>query len=260
MADDRDKLADEIRNVDEISSRTWAVVGDELPDIVRRVRAAGAKGPLTYQGAGATGVVFCDTRGDAYKANRWPNASKTVEREAEWLEAAAQVPAVRPHVAKFRRWDRRNEVLVRECVQGKLPSESKLWGLHERITAAMAPYGWGRPEYKRDSYVLARGRGPVLVDAGMAVKRGRPLVREVLDVLNERTTADATDLADLAYAVRWERDSTIPAKVADRLLDRLNAKAGKPLGVQRRHRKLGLGVGLAVAAGVGLLGFALRRR
>lgn len=51
-----ERAAPTIANRDLISSRTLAVIGDELDDAAERAVAAGAVGDLEYQGAGATGI------------------------------------------------------------------------------------------------------------------------------------------------------------------------------------------------------------
>lgn len=51
-----------ITNRDQISDRALAALGSELDEAAHRAVAAGARGDLQYQGAGATGIVFCDER------------------------------------------------------------------------------------------------------------------------------------------------------------------------------------------------------
>jgi hypothetical protein len=207
-----------------ISDRVLAALGDELDDAARRARAAGAVGDLEYQGAGATGIVFCD-RQRAFKVARRGRES-SVSEEAEWLSRAEHVPVVRDHVARGARYDRNHDVLVRECVRGLAGTSrqtSRLFDLHRDIRGAMAPYGWLSPEFKEDSYVMARGRGPVLVDASSAVRVGSELVRYAQDVLAARRP-QTERLEDIAWAVRQERGSSIPAPVADKLLAKLRAR------------------------------------
>jgi len=214
-----------IKNRDDISSHVVRVLGDQLDDAADRAVAAGAQGVLEFQGAGMSGIVFCDEKGTAYKVAR-EGGESTVAEETEWLQKAGQIPGVREHVAKGARYDKKNRVLVRECVQGKTGTSrntSKLFDLHKDIRKAMRPYGWLSPEFKEDSYVYARGRGPVLVDASMAIRVGGELVKYAQDVLeNRRTTRER--LSDIAFAIRSERGSTIPEAVADKLLAKLKAR------------------------------------
>ncbi len=164
--------APRITNRDEISSRTLAILGDELDDAAVRAARAGAVGDLEYQGAGMSGIVLCDKQGTAFKVAR-RGGEGTVAEEAEWLQKAGQVPGVRDHVARNARYDAENRVLLRECVQGETGTPrhtSKLFDLHKDIRKAMTPYGWLSPEFKEDSYVFARGRGPVLIDASHAAQ------------------------------------------------------------------------------------------
>lgn len=200
---------------------------DELDGAERRARAAGARGELEYAGAGAEGIVLCDESGKAFKVGRPGRGG--LHNEAAWFRRAMQIPSVRPHVARFYRYDDEHDVLVRECVRpsehrersvGRRVDEKRLHALHERIAKAMQPYGYGRPEYKPDSYVYSR-RGPILVDAGFAVKFGRELVRRALDVANGRAKLDKQRINDLAWELRMERGESIPEPIANRLLKRL---------------------------------------
>ena len=214
-----------ITNRDQISDRTLRVLGDELDEAAVRAIRAGAVGDLTYQGAGATGIVFCDERKTAYKVAR-QGREEFVAEEAEWLTRASQVPGVREHVARNTRYDKKRNVLVRECVPGPVGTSrhtSKLFDVHQGIRAAMAPYGWLSPEFKEDSYVMVRGRGPVLVDASSAIRVGKELVRYAQDVLAARRP-QTERLEDIAFAIRQERGGSIPATVADKLLAKLRAR------------------------------------
>ena len=219
------KAAPQIANRDDISSHTLRVLGDQLDDAAVRAVNAGAVGALEFQGAGMSGIVFCDEKGDAYKVAR-QGGEGTVEEETEWLQKAEQIPGVREHVARGARYDSKNRVLVRECVRGKTgtPSNtSKLFDIHKGIRKAMTPYGWLSPEFKEDSYVYARGRGPVLVDASMAVRVGGELVKYAQDVLENRR-APYERLSDIAFAIVAERGRTVPEAVADKLLAKLKAR------------------------------------
>jgi hypothetical protein len=217
--------APRITNRDEISSRTLAILGDELDDAALRAARAGADGDLEYQGAGMSGIVFCDKQGTAFKVARH-GGEGTVAEEAEWLQKAAQVPGVRDHVARNARYDTENRVLLRECVKGTTGtprSTGKLFDLHKDIRKAMTPYGWLSPEFKEDSYVFARGRGPVLVDASMVLRVGGELVKYAQDMLENRRPPRER-LQDVAFAIVHERGRTIPAAVADKLLAKFKAR------------------------------------
>lgn len=214
-----------ITNRDQISDRALRALGNELDEAAIRAIEAGAVGALMYQGAGATGIVFCDEHGTAFKVARRGRETAVFE-EAEWLTKAEQVPGVREHVARDARYDRKHDVLVRECVSGSIGTSrqtSKLFDLHKGIRAAMTPYGWLSPEFKEDSYVMARGRGPVLVDASSALRVGGELVRYAQDVLAARRP-QIERLEDIAFAIRQERGGSVPASVADKLLAKLRAR------------------------------------
>lgn len=214
-----------IKNRDEISSHILGVLGDELDDAAARAVQAGAVGDLEYQGAGMSGIVFCDEEGKAYKVARRGRESSVAE-ETEWLRKAEQIPGVREHVARGARYDDQNQVLVRECVRGKTGTPrntSKLFDIHKGLREAMTPYGWLSPEFKEDSYVFARGRGPVLVDASMALRVGGELVKYAQDMLEKRRP-QRERLQDVAFAIVHERGRTIPVVVADKLLAKFKAQ------------------------------------
>lgn len=201
-----------------------AAVRAQMPDAVDRALAAGAPTPLEFMGAGMTGVVFC--AGDvAYKVARdtRPIDHQFFEEEAEWLAAAARVPEVAPHVARFHDFDPANLVIVRDCPRADPEQsawrygEDKLFDLHRRIERAMVPNGWTAPEFKPDSYVLTVD-GPVLVDASMPSRVGDELTRYVEDVVAGSRTLWRDSPTDLAFAVRREvGQKTLSKAEADRL-------------------------------------------
>ncbi len=218
-------------DVDEVPAK----YRDEVVAAAARAERAGADGPLEYVGMGGEGVVFCDSAGRAYKVGRWrgPDAS-TLADEAAFLKKAGQIPTIKQHVAKFYAYDATNDVIVRECVRPKgergkyarrnMPSDSDAWDMADRIGKVMRPYGFTAPERKPDSFVHVSGRGLVLVDAGFALKRGHELVKEALDVANERRPVTKRRAQDLVWALAAERGDSIPAKVADPLIARLRAQ------------------------------------
>jgi hypothetical protein len=214
-----------ITNRHTISDRAIRALGDELEEAAHRAGLAGAVGDLEYQGAGATGIVFCDERQTAYKVAR-RGREEAVAEEAEWLVRAAQVPGAREHVARRTRYDKKHHVLIRECVRGTTGTPrqtSKLFDIHQGLRKTMAPYGWLAPEFKEDSYVMTRGRGPVLIDASSAVRVGGELVRYAQDVLAQRRP-QTESLEDIAWAIRQERGGSIPESVANKLLAKLRAR------------------------------------
>lgn len=198
------------------------IIDRELDDAEARARAAGAQGELEYKGAGATGIVLCDQAGKAFKVAR---GAGELDEDAAWLRKAVQMPSTGRNIMRLDRYDAKNRVLVGECVQGKIggwKDERKLFELHQRIRAEMRQYGWNAPEFKADSYVIARGRGPVLVDASAAGRRGHALVADVLDVINGRRQLRKYErLQDLAWDVKMERGESIQPAIADKLIARL---------------------------------------
>lgn len=198
----------------------------EIDDAVTRAGAAGADGALEYMGAGGEGIVFCQGE-TAYKVGR---RGRSLLEEAEFLRKAGTLPRIGRHIAKFIRYDKDHQVIVRECVRGerlRASQEGKAYDLAEDIEKALVPYGFTAPERKPSSWVMVRGRGPVLVDGGYAHRVGHELVRHVLAVLDGRTPRLPWEKnTDLQYAVRAERDRTIPGPVAEKLLARLRRADG----------------------------------
>jgi hypothetical protein len=207
---------------------------DEVAAAAVRAGAVGADGPLEFIGMGMEGVVFCDAADRAYKVGRHFTADRPPQlaNEAAFLKKAGQIPAIKQHVAKFYRYDRANDVIVRECVRPKgtrrggrdTPSDTDAWDMGDRIDKVMRPYGFTAPERKRDSFVHVSGRGLVLVDGGFALKRGHELVKEALDVVNGRQAVPRAKAQDLVWALEAERGTSVPAKVADPLITRLRAQ------------------------------------
>lgn len=208
----------------------------EIDSAVARAMEAGAEAPLDLQGLGMTAWVFCDARGVAYKVARRLQRS-TVEMlatEAEWLRVASTVPGVRMHVAKFYDWRPDLGVIVRECVrakrsdlQGRRKTEGDLWDLHRTIERAMLPYGFAAPELKADSYVLTRDRGPVLVDAGFALKTGSRLARSIAQ-RHRDASLHRDELALERGYLRAEYGRTIPQAAGERLERKLAAMRPNP--------------------------------
>lgn len=227
-----------IRNEDDIPSS----FRDEVVSCAHRAVAAGAKMPLTFVGIGMTGVVLTDRfKNMAYKVAR--HDTDMVVEEAEWFAAARKVPAMKGMVPGKVRWDADNRVLIRPYVKGRPGAwgdASKLYDQHAEIEKVMIPYGWTAPERKEGSYVVSGGswRGgdfdrAVLVDASMAQRVGKELVRYALDVASgKRKPARGERLSDLAYYVYRERmvpsnrNGTIPVDDVRRVLAALRAAGG----------------------------------
>lgn len=232
-----------------------SIVLPQMPGIVARALAAGAKPPFEFVGAGMTGVVFC-VGGAAYKVARGtqPINHQVFEDEADWLADAARVPAVAPHVARFRRFDSENLVIIRACPAADPDQstwrygEGKLFDLHRRIEAAMLPHGWNAPEFKPDSYVLTKN-GPVLVDASMPSRVGKKLARYVKAAAAGRQPLWATTPQDLAFAVRMERDRTLTSEEVDRLQALIAQRWPE---AKENPTASMIAVGVAAAAGVAL--------
>ncbi len=178
----------------------WERFPGRIADAALRARRAGAKPPLEFMGIGAQGVVVCDDR-YAYKAGG------SLANEAAWLKTANDLPEVRPHVARLIRWDKKNGVIVRECVQG-LPggwsAEAKVDRLYEKIRPHMRRAGWSLPERKADSVVFdSRGRGKI-VDAGFAFRVGERLLDHVERELRSGKRIPTIELSTWAFEIRHD--------------------------------------------------------
>lgn len=194
----------------------------QMPDIVARAAAGGMPRGAEYMGAGMTGVVFCVGE-VAYKVARstQPISHSMFGDEAEWLDAAARVGSVAPHVARIHRFDPVNLVIVRDCPrkdpdQSMSRWESRLWDLHREIERDMLPHGWTAPEFKPDSYVLT-AQGPILVDASMPSRVGAVLARYVEGIVAGARPLGNDSPSDLAFAVRREVGQTLSQAESDRL-------------------------------------------
>lgn len=232
-------------DMNDIPDRVWNVIAPEWDSIVDRALAAGARPPLEYKGAGMTSVVLCELnampgRGTAraFKVGRQPamvdgkpsTTFHTLSEEAEWLEAAKRTPGVARHVAGIQNFDRKNNVIIRTCANGRAgrwADEDRLRTLHELIDREMRKHGWTAPEFKGDSYVIDQFDVPVLVDASMPSRVGAVLVEYVREVLRgERPRASYEDNENLAFHIRAERDNgTIPPDVAEAVLEELRVPA-----------------------------------
>jgi len=224
----------------------------EILEAAIRAHRVGAKAPLTYVGAGMTGIVFCEQgkNGHAFKVGRDPSSAavrETIADEAEWLRVAGTVPEIRAHVARLYQYHPEEVVIERECIRSgrshytgrsTRSTDTVLWELHRQIEKAMIPHGFTAPEFKSDSYVYARGRGWVVVDAGFVHRVGGRLVAETV----RRLAQDDFDEADpyghrtastAAFGVRMEGGRTISPERAQRLSDRLEARAARRVGHAR---------------------------
>jgi len=207
-------------------------VKPEMNDVTQRALRASATSPFSYLGAGMTAVVLEDSTGSCFKVGRrnTEQVRYMLEKEAEWLTDAANVPGVSDHTVRVRRFDPNNSVIVRECVSGRpggWSDEPKLFDLHKKIEKLMIPHGWTSPEFKGDSYVCqnedyGRCENPILIDASMPIRVGKKLVQYITSVLDGNREPDPGDsVEDLAFYVRRERGDTIDADTADELLARL---------------------------------------
>ncbi len=184
-----------------------AVVAPELAEAGDRAIKAGATEPLTYIGAGMTGIVFLDSKGLGYKVYRWLSDStrSMAVDEFEWLVAAQ--PVLESRVVRVMGFDENNLVLIREFIKGR-PGRwgSNLYDHHRALEQAMLPHGWGAPEFKEDSYVFPEDspKTPVLVDASMARRVGDVLLAYVDEIITGVRPWLIERPEDLGFALRAE--------------------------------------------------------
>ena len=225
-------------------------VRGEIDAAVDRALGSGATPPLSYAGAGQYGIVICDATGKAYKVargekGRWadrPSAQSLRDEEA-WFRFAAKLPAIRSHVAKVYGYDDDNDVLVRECVQAvedRRPDYSgkrseRLRQLYTLISDSMREYGFRRPEFKEDSFVMHPKRGLVLVDAGFGSRDiGWANARRAQDLLRGDKPRNDWEIGSVVHGLRMDAGDEVPADIANKLADRLettymqNPTAAKP--------------------------------
>lgn len=217
-----------LTNPDEVS----LFVAAELPDVVDRALKSGAIPPLTYAGAGASGVVLCDARGIAYKVGRGraEHAYQILEAEAEFLLDARNTE-IRDRVAAIRAWHPTRTVIERECIRGYPAS----WGTrgirdaYERIVHVMRPLGWGGPEYKENSFVVEEDTGRiVLVDAGHVVRLGSKLLQYIERALDGRQPY-REPWSDLHWQLRQDiREGLVQCDVGVPYLRAIEDRAGDP--------------------------------
>lgn len=214
QAHDDELVAEELTHVPD---------GRDGIEYVERARAAGAEGELRYLGGGGQGYVFGDERGHAFKVARFdtPRSHRLLAEEFHWLVDAGQVPEIRRLVAKAYRYHPGLGVLEREEVIGEpmrsWSDESRLSSVHEKISDALKDR-WTAPEFKGDSYVRT-AYGPVLVDAGFALRRGVLLVEQAVEKLKGHDVGETAE--DLSFAIRMESGRTIDPSVAEQLATRL---------------------------------------
>jgi hypothetical protein len=188
-------------NVDHLAR--W-VSEPQIASAVSRALRAGAIPPLDYQGAGASGIVFCDQRGRAFKVSRYvtDSAREFFAREAAYLRAAKASPRTAGMVPHVFSWRPDLVVIERECVRGEAPSWQEPWQDWHR---SLSVSGWTKPEAKDDSWIVTE-QGPVLVDAGYALRRGPALADHVEAVLTGRAQGYGESLKDMAWAIYVDRN------------------------------------------------------
>jgi hypothetical protein len=181
----------------------------ELEPAADRAIASGARTPLTYVGAGMTGIVFTDKhRLRAYKVARDSVSRDTIAEEVEWFRAAERDPFVGKHVLPRVKWDEKTGVRVSPLMRGDHPrwaDERKVRELHEQIEKHMLKRGWTAPEFKTDSYVVTKA-GPILVDASMPQRVGRTLLKHADAVISGKKAPRGHEdtPTELAFYVRRE--------------------------------------------------------
>jgi hypothetical protein len=198
----------------------------EIERAADRAWHAGSARELEFVGIGMTGVVFCDD-GYAYKVARSAHAREMLAEEAEWLATAAQIPEISDYVARFVDWDRREGVIVRECVRGSggtWGASSKVSRIFDHVAPFMLAHGWTMPEFKEDSVVFDEAGHGKIVDASMAQRVSNRLLAYVESVLEGRRSPRSIEtINDFAFYVRREFGQKPPMdeERARRLLGRL---------------------------------------
>lgn len=182
----------------------------ELEPAADRAIASGARTPLSYVGAGMTGIVFTDKfRSRAYKVARDPVSRNMIAEETEWFRSAERDAFVGRHVLPRVKWDEKTGVRVSPLMRGEHPRGDKetkqSYEVHKQIGEHMLKRGWTAPEYKPDSYIMTK-TGPVLVDASMPQRVGKRLIRYAEDIIAKKRPSRGFDDSptQLAFYVRRE--------------------------------------------------------
>ena len=200
---------------------------DQLPEAeaqsaIDRALEVGAVPPLTYQGAGGSGIVFCDQRWHAFKVARHPlpRTRRFMQSEVDWFRAAAAHPATANMVPRIYAFHPDQVVIERECPRGKGPGwRDPWWDWHQSLSVP----GWTSPE-SGDRQWIVTDRGPVIIDGGYALRRGKVLAQHVEDVLEGRKPGYGESLKDMAWAIYTDTATDhLPPWRGIQLLERLRA-------------------------------------
>jgi hypothetical protein len=208
---------------------------EEIEEAGDRAVSVGAMEPLSFVGMGATGIVFCGAEGHAWKCGRMlkhkgqgrdektrQHLRSLLRDEYEFLRDACTVGSIRRHIACPYGFDEDAVVIEREGPtprEGRV-QESKLFDLYKRIRETMRPMGWAGLEFKVDSFVVTRERGPVFVDAGFGMRLGWNLVRYVEELVTGQRYLDPRSERprDLVWNMKMDAiDGVIPMSVYKRM-------------------------------------------
>lgn len=153
-----------------------AAIQAEFPAARRRAIDAGADpDEVKYLGAGAEGILFLD-RGIVYKVGR----RKSLANEARALDELGELGAPVPQLVRY---DRSNNVVVREHVEGRPGRWADARRLREvydqEIRPALRAIDFSCGEFKEDSFIIREDGEAIMVDLGFLCPVGKRLVRDI---------------------------------------------------------------------------------
>lgn len=208
------------------------VVRAALPDILKRLDAAGYSGDFKLLGAGMTAVVlYKPNTGEALKVARDSFGARMLAGEYEFLTSMAD-SAVAKNLPEVHAFDPAAGVLMREAVVGRVgtPSTPGLFDTYERITREARKRHWTKPEYKEDSFVVEPDGNIVMVDVGFANPIGPRLAANIEAALDSGQIISVAQAEDWAWEMRMDvQDGVLPAAWAAEIKSRLEQRVGKSL-------------------------------
>jgi hypothetical protein len=190
-----------------LKEQAHGAVKDAVIEAAHRAVGAGANPKdMKYLGAGAEGILF-ESGGKAFKVARFPEGrlAGRLENEAEVLRSLEGTPAAKL-IPKVYKYDKKNQVIVREMVEGRpggWAAGKKAREAYDIIVAELAKKDWGHPEFKEDSFIFdEKGENPKMVDVGFVTPRGKREAKWVEEIIMGAKTKEDIDLLDVGFSLR----------------------------------------------------------
>lgn len=137
----------------------------------RAINAGADPSTLKIIGEGGEGVVFTDRTGKVFKVGK-----KDLYNEAVALSVLAQYD----YAPRFYGYDNKNNVIVRDYVEGKIGRwGDDLWDHYQTIGKILNENDLTRPEYKEESFVFLPDGRVHMYDVGFVHLLGKRLVDDL---------------------------------------------------------------------------------